>query len=654
MLQKLRDKSSSWIAKVILVLLAIPFAFFGMEQYFTQRIDTWTARVSAPPAWWQDAPAFWPVSMFWREQVVEDTAFRTAFEQERQRRQQVEGEAFDPRAFDTPANRREVLDRLIDERVLRLAADRAGIAVGDAQVREAIRAIPAFQVDGNFDPQQYQLVLASQVPALTPREFERQVREGLHQTMIIDAVADSAFVTGSQVEQVMRLLDETRDVAWVVLPAPELADTEVSDAEVQAWYDAHQDDYRSPERVAIEYIALDAGALDVSGIDEATLRARYEDAGSRFADGEERLASHILVQVDADTDEAAARAEAERIASLARAEGADFAALAREHSDDVGSRATGGDLGWIARGTMGDAFDAALFALDAEGAVSAPVRTDFGWHVVQLRDVQAGAQVPFEEVRAELAAEAEAEAREQAFNELAGRVVDEVYANPEDLAGAAAIAGVQVQSTGLFARGEGSELATDPALQRAAFSEALVEDGMVSDPIELADGRTVLLRVVEHVAEQVRPLDQVRSRVVREIRDARVAEALEAQAGELAGSLEAPGDLAAAAEARGLALNEEPALPRGAPVPGPEVAEAIFAVAAPAEGAVSAGHVVADGNAVVFAVRGVTPGEVPEEGSPERGMLATQLARLAGNDEAEAYIDALRARMEVEVAEDRL
>ena len=142
--------------------------------------------------------------------------------------------------------------------------------------------------------------------------------------------------------------------------------------------------------------------------------------------------------------------------------------------------------------------------------------------------------------------------------------------------------------------------------------------------------------------------------MVREIRDARVAEALEAQAGELAGSLEAPGDLAAAAEARGLALNEEPALPRGAPVPGPEVAEAIFAVAAPAEGAVSAGHVVADGSAVVFAVRGVTPGEVPEEGSPERGMLATQLARLAGNDEAEAYIDALRARMEVEVAEDRL
>ena len=653
MLQKLRDKSSSWIAKVILVLLAIPFAFFGMEQYFTQRIDTWTARVSAPPAWWQDAPAFWPVSMFWREQVVEDTAFRTAFEQERQRRQQVEGEAFDPRAFDTPANRREVLDRLIDERVLRLAADRAGIAVGDAQVREAIRAIPAFQVDGNFDPQQYQLVLASQVPALTPREFERQVREGLHQTMIIDAVADSAFVTGSQVEQVMRLLDETRDVAWVVLPAPELADTEVSDAEVQAWYDAHQDDYRSPERVAIEYIALDAGALDVSGIDEATLRARYEDAGSRFADGEERLASHILVQVDADTDEAAARAEAERIASLARAEGADFAALAREHSDDVGSRATGGDLGWITRGTMGDAIDEALFALEP-GATSAPVQTEFGWHVLQLRDVRAGEQVAFEDVRGELAREADAEARELAFNDIAGRVVDEVYSNPGDLAAAAAIAGVPVQSTALFARGAGSGVAANPAVQRLAFSEASIEDGMVSDPVEIEPGHTVLLRVVEHVPEQVQPLAQVRAQVVEAVRAARVAEALEARAKAFAAGLAAPGDLDVRAEAQGLAVMAQPELPRGAPVPGPEAVEAMFAVAPPADGKVSPGYVVRGGDAVVFVVRGVTPGEVPPAGSPEREMVATQLARLAGNDEAEAYLAALRERMQVEVAEDRL
>ncbi|HEU4813006.1 MAG TPA: SurA N-terminal domain-containing protein [Xanthomonadaceae bacterium] len=655
MLQKLTDKSSSWIAKLILVLLAVPFAFFGMEQYFTQRIDTWAARVAAPPAWWTDAPSFWPVSMLWREEVIDANEFREAFEQERQRRQLREGEAFDPRAFDTMANKQAVLDRLVDQRVLQLAADRAGIAIGDAQVRDSIQAIQSFQVDGRFDAQQYQLVLASQVPPLTPRGFEQEIREGLRQSLVVDAVAASAFATGSQVEQVMRLLDERRDVAWVVLQAPDAAAeaTPIDDAAVQAWYDAHLDDYRSPERVAVEYIAIDADALEVPIVDEAALRAQYEAAGERFSSGDERLASHILVQGDDDTDAAQARAEAERIAALARQPGADFAALAREHSDDVGSRASGGDLGWITRGTMGDAIDEALFALEP-GATSDPVQTEFGWHVLQLRDVKAGEQVPFESVREELAREAEADARERAFNELAGRVVDEVYSNPSDLGAAAAIAGVPVQASGLFARGAGNGIAAHPAVQRVAFSEALVEDGMVSDPIEIEPGHTVLLRVVEHVPEQAQPLAEVRAQVVEAVRAARVAEALEARARELVSGLDAAGDLAATAEAQGLAVMELPALPRGAPVPGPEAVEAIFAVAPPEAGKVSPGYVVRDGNAVVFVVRGVTPGEVPPAGSPEREMVAMQLARLAGNDEAEAYVAALRERMEVEVAEDRL
>ena len=653
MLQKLTDKSSSWIAKLILVLLAVPFAFFGMEQYFTQQIDTWTARVSAPPAWWADAPDFWPASMLWRESVIESDEFRTAFEQERVRRQQVEGEAFDPRAFETVANKRLVLDRLVDQRVLQLAAERADIAIGDAQVRDAIQAIEAFQVGGRFDPQQYQLVLASQVPAMTPRAFEQEVRGNLRQSLMVGAIADSAFATGAQVEQLMKLLDEQRDVAWVVLPAPEVADATIDDADVQAWYDAHQDDYRSPERVAIEYIALDAEAIDVPALDEAELRARYEAAGERFAIGDERLASHILVRTDSDTTAEQARAEAERIAGLARQPGADFAALAREHSDDVGSRATGGDLGWITRGTMGDAFDEALFALEP-GATSAPVQTDFGWHVIRLRETKAGEQVPFEEAREELAREAETEARDREFNDLAGRVVDEVYSNPGDLAAAAAIAGVPVRTSPLFARGQGDAVTSNPAVQRAAFSEALVEDGTVSDPIEIAPGRTVLLRVVQHAPEQARPLADVRAQVVEAIRAARIAEALDAQASELVASLDAPGDLATIAGERGLAFQEQSTMQRGMPMPGPEAVEAMFALPAPAEGAVSAGHVVRDGDAVVFVVRSVTPGEVPPAESPERAMLAAQLARLAGNDEAQAYVDALRSRMRVEVAESRL
>src|SRR5690606_9791178 len=231
------------------------------------------------------------------------------FEQVRQQRQAAEGDAFDPRAFESVENKRAVLDRLVDERMLRMVSDRADVAIGDAQVREVIRSVEALQVGGRFDLQQYQLVLASQVPATTPRAFEAQVREGMAQTLVVDAIADSSFATDTQVEALVRLLDETRDVAWVVVPAEAGEPAPVDDAEVQAWYASHRDDFRTPERVAIEYIVLDATALEVAPADEAALRARYEEAGERFADGEERLASHILVQQDGDTDAAQARAE---------------------------------------------------------------------------------------------------------------------------------------------------------------------------------------------------------------------------------------------------------------------------------------------------------------------------------------------------------
>ena len=125
MLQKLRDKSSGWIAKVILVLLAVPFAFFGMEQYMTSQVDTWVARVAMPPTWWQGAPSFWPVSTLWDETEIDGEAFRERFEQVRQQRRAAEGDAFDPRAFESAENKRAVLDRLVDERVLRMVADRA-------------------------------------------------------------------------------------------------------------------------------------------------------------------------------------------------------------------------------------------------------------------------------------------------------------------------------------------------------------------------------------------------------------------------------------------------------------------------------------------------------------------------------------------------
>ena len=192
MLQTLRDKSSGWFATVVLAALTVPFAFFGMEQYLFQSNANYAAKIESPPAWWPSAPAFWPVTMLWERDEIGIDEFRNQFAQVRQQQRAQQGDAFDSAEFESIENKRKVLDSMIDQRVLRMAADRSGIAVGDAQVRAEIENIPAFQVDGKFNPQQYQMVLQTQVPPRSPRQFQEDVRDSLKQSLVPSQVAASA------------------------------------------------------------------------------------------------------------------------------------------------------------------------------------------------------------------------------------------------------------------------------------------------------------------------------------------------------------------------------------------------------------------------------------------------------------------------------
>ncbi|HZW17991.1 MAG TPA: SurA N-terminal domain-containing protein [Luteimonas sp.] len=660
MLQKLRDKTSGWIAMVVLGLLCIPFAFFGMEQYLFQQNQTFAAKVEAPPKWWQSAPSWWPVTMLWQREEIDQNEFRNAFEQARQQARTTQGDSFDPRQFESVENKLDVLDGLVDQAVMRMSASRAGIAVSDAQVRDVIQSIPAFQVDGKFDPQRYQLALASQVPAMSPRGFEQTVREGLKQTLVPSQVAASAFVTKAQLDRLMKLIGERRDVSFVVLPPPAEDTAPVSDAEVGKWYEAHKSGYRAPETVAIEYVDIDSQSLpEPPAADEAALRERYEQEKARFVDPEQRLASHILIQVDPGADAAAQKAaeeKAARIAEEARKPGADFAELARENSDDAGSKQDGGDLGWVAHdGGMVKPFEDALFAMKA-GDVSEPVKSEFGWHVIQLREVRSGKQVTFEEARPDLEREQAEVDRERSFNELTGKLVDQVLKNPSALVPAARAVGLEVQKLGPFARGQGTGVASNPAVERAAFSELLIQDRTVSDPVEIAPGHSVVLRVIDHTAERALSLDEVKDRVVAEIRGDRMRKALEADADAMVAKLKAGQSLSELASARDLAAQDVPNVPRNAPVPHPAATEAYFEVPVPAEGKVSPGKVILDngGGAVVFAVTKVTPGKPEEASEQERTVLQQQLAQVAGNEDAQGMLKSLRKRMKITVAESRL
>lgn len=659
MLQKIREKTTGLIATVILGLIIIVMAFFGMESYLTQRVETWVAKVEAPPRWWPSAPSWWPVSLLWQREEIGADEFRERFEQVRQAERERQGEAFDPRAFNTPERKREVLDTMIDERVLRIAAAHAGVVASDAQVRSAIEGIEAFQVAGKFDPQRYRLVLASGFPPRTPQEFQELVRSDLQRSLIPRGIATSGFVTTREVERAMRLLGEMRDVSYVVLPAPAPDSGPVSAEEIERWYRSHQDAYRAPEQVTLEYVEIAAAALpQPAPADEATLRQRYEQERGKLAAPEQRLASHILVEVPQGADAAAQKAaeqEAQRLAQQARAPGADFAALARAHSDDVGSKAAGGDLGWIEKGVMPAAFEQALFAM-RPGEVRGPVRTDAGWHVIQLREVKAAADVPFEQVRERLAQEQVEADRERVFNELSGRLVDLVYKNPTALAPAAREVGLEIRRAGPIARGQGEGVLAHPAVQRAAFSETLIQDGTVSDPIEVGDDHVVLIRVAQHTPASIRPLAQVREQVIAAVRADRARKLAVQTAEALVRRLREGGQtLEAMAVERQLSPVVVSGVRRGMPTPTAEANRAFFSVPAPAAGKVSAGHAtLPDGSIAVFAVTKVTPADPAAASPQERMFVQMQLAQMLGAEDARAFVAAMRKRMQVKIAETRL
>jgi peptidyl-prolyl cis-trans isomerase D len=658
MLQKLRDKTSGWIATVILGLLVVPFAFFGIDQYLFQRNETYAAKIEAPPKWWQEAPAFWPVTMLWQREEIDTEAFRTAFEQARQQQRQQQGEQFDARAFESVDNKRRILDELIDQRVLKMAAGRAGIAVGDAQVRNTIQGIPAFQIDGKFDPQSYQMALASQSPQRSPRQFEQLVRDSLQQSLIPTQLSQSAFATPSEVDRLLTLLGEKRDVSLVTMPAPAPDAAAVTAAEIQHWYDTHANAYRAPETVSLEYVDIDSSTLPAPAVaDEAALRQRYDQQKNQFVEPEQRLASHILIKVDpkaAPALQKAAEQKAAELAAQARQPGADFAALASANSEDAGSKAGGGDLGWVAKGVMAKPFEEALFKMQA-GEIAGPVKTDFGWHVIQLREVKAGHQVPFEQVREQLAREQADADRERAFNDLSGKLVDLVYKNPTTLAPAARAVNLPVQKLGPIARGQGTGIAASPAVQRAAFSDTLIQDGTVSDPIEIAPGHSVLIRVAEHSQAHALPLSQVSQQVITAIRRDRAAKVAAAAADAMVAQLRAGKPLQELAAARQLQPVVLPGIPRGAPLPDAESAAAFFDAAPKAPGGVAADKVVlADGRIVVFVVNKVEPGNPKEATADQRLQLQQQLGQMAGNSDADALVNTLRKHMTIKVAEDRL
>ncbi|GAB2493633.1 SurA N-terminal domain-containing protein [Arenimonas alkanexedens] len=648
MLQRIRDKSSGWIAFLILGAVIITMAFFGIDSYFSPNVETYAAKVEGPAKF---------LGFGKQEREISQLEFQRRFEQARQQARDAQGEGFNSAAFESLDSKRAVLDEMIDDALLALVAERDGITVSEQEVAEQLKLLPQFQVNGVYSPDQYRLTLAGQ--GISHAQFMATVRADLARRSLPNQIANTAIVGEGELEAFLKLSEQTRSLRLIDLPTPSLPAEAPTDEQLQAWYDANASLYRSEEQVAIEYVEIDGAALEVpTTVDDATLRARYESLGARYVTAPQRVASHLLIAAPADADpatDAAARERAEAFAAQARAPGGDFAALAREHSDDLGSKAEGGDLGVVDAGLFDPAFEQALFALDEAGQITDPVRTPDGWHVIELRELTPGSERSFEDVRAELEAEYFRNEAERLFSELSGRLVERVYKDPTALAPSAEAVGLPIQRSALFGRGGlGQGLSAIDAVRSAAFSDAQKIERQVSDAIEIGPNHVVVIHVVEHVPEAPIAFAEVKDRVLADFNGDRLAKASQAQAEALLERARQGETLDALSTDVGRAVVEAEDVGRRGSLPAEVLAEA-FRAPAPEEGKPSLAIAeLAPDRHVLFEVTAVKEGDLADLDEATRSLILGQFAQARGQAELQEYAQALRRIYTVRVAEDRL
>lgn len=664
-LQSIRDRLTGIIAVFVLGLLIIPFAFVGVSSYFTSDAVNAVAVVN--------------------DQEITANEFSQGFQTYRRQMQARLGAAFDPERFDQAVVRRGYLDQLIDEQLLAQVSIDAGLTVSDEMLAQTIRNLPAFQVDGEFNADVYQANLAAQ--GLTPQQFEQNIRTTMVLSQLPTAIATSAISTEWEKQDYARLQDQERAFRAIIVPAepaPDAAagpepgeddesegtdasaetaaeaapETEAVDEEaVLAWYENNQDLYRSQERVVIEYLELDAAELGGSvEPDEEVLRARFEEQQARFITPESRQVSHILLELEAEAaqvDEETRRREADEIARKAR-DGEDFAELAREYSEDFGSAEQGGDLGWIEPGFMVQAFEDAAYELTLENPVSEPVRTGFGWHVIQLRDIRPAEGMTYTEARDILLDEYRAEADERRFLEQADRLVDIIYEDPTTLSAAAEELGLEIQEAGPFGRLGGDGIAANQDVVAAAFSDMVLGQRSVSDPIDLGENHIVLVHLKEYLPEAVMPLEQVRDRVVESVRRQRAMDAARARAEELLADLEEGAAIGDLSESGGLELVEADAAKRNSPEIEARLREQVFLMEAPLEGSRVTQIVELENGYAVVELDAVRDGSLTEDDELSKQAYARRITSASANEEALGLVRMLRAQSTVEVYEDRL
>jgi len=617
MLDRIREGSQSFVVKAVLVLIALTFALAGIGGYISNAPEPSVATVNG--------------------EDITRVEFDRALENERARQQQQLGDFYDTLATDPSFNQRlrnQVVNDLVNQKLVEQYARDNGLRASDEQVREAIRAIPAFNVAGQFDNDTYRITLNSL--GYTPEGFAEALRKDLARSQVLEAVVNTEFALAAEAVAIQKLVNQQRSGAYRTFALDSyLAQVDVSDDEIQQWYDNNSNLFAVPESVQVEFVALDAGAIAESiTIDEQMVREWYEGNRSAYESAAQYRFSHILIE----GDDAAARNKAQEVVDKL-SEGADFAALAGEYSDDTFSAENGGDLDFIQPGTMDPDFEEAAFALAEVGDVSGVVETSFGFHVIKLTDKQEGSVTPFAEVRDDIIADMQDERVKQAYYEQQQKVAELAFEMPDTLQPVADEVGLQVRNSDWFNRQTAPSALNHPAVLQQVFGDTLLQERLNSDLIEVNDTQSVVVRVTDYRAASIKSLDEVREQVVSNLQQEKAQQLARADAEAVIAALRAGEAVSGLTELTAIDRRNAD-LPRA-------VVQSLFEQAAPAAGAVQADVVeMNNGGLALVQLTSVSAGDVDEA---TQQQMQEQLENSFAQQSYEAFLSALRDQGDVEI-----
>ncbi|HXI35530.1 MAG TPA: SurA N-terminal domain-containing protein [Burkholderiales bacterium] len=614
------------VAQIFLALIGITFATWGIESYTRVRGGSDNAAtVNGTPVSQREFEA-----ELRRQQERQQDQFRRMF-----------GRPLEAESLDTPQIRKALLDQLI---AVRLATQ--GLTVPDEVLAEILSSDPAFQLEGKFSRAQYETMLRSQNPPMSPREYEARLRQLLALRQTASAVADSAIVAHAVSERLATLENEKREVSQSPITAEQfMGQAKVEDAEVKAYFDAHQAEFVSPERVRAEYVVLSADALAADEkVSAEDVKAAWEGAfGQKAKERKEARKKALAVLAEVKKDPAR------------------FAEIAKAESQDPGSKEHGGDLGFTGRGSFVKPFEDALYKMKP-GAISGLVESEFGFHIIQLTGVQKkdgkeerrashilisapDAGKPFEQMRAQLETELKKSRAAKRFNESAEAFGNLVYEQPDSLKPAAERFKLQVRTSPWIAKGVNQDLGPldNAKLLAALFSQDSIKSRRNTDAIEVAPGQLVSARVIEYQPAGQRSFDEAKGEIAAKLKKQKAVALAQKDGAARLEQLRKGGAVAVKwGPTRNVSRRDAQGLPR-------EFLEPIV-TADTSKLPAYVGIPVSDAGYLLVRITKVTEADAKEKGVDG----GTRAAMVAGGAQYDAYLASMRGRADVEIKPEAL